>query len=133
MQEQTLGAISRCPAGNLQDSYLFTSLTTWKDIKRRSWTNLTMPAEIINLINGRASRDGNEMDVNVEMRIRGYPIDEVINDQDHNVEVPEERVDPGPIIHDDRDGVQVVDMEIECHNIEDVPDPVLDVHVQDEE
>ena len=68
-----------------------------------------MKAEIINLINGRAARDGNEMDVNVEMRIGGYPIDEVINDQDYNVEVPEQRVDPGPIIHDDLDGVQVVD------------------------
>jgi hypothetical protein len=101
MQERTLGAILLGPAGNLQGSYLFMSLTTWKVIKHRSWTNLLMPAENINLINGRAARDGNKMDVNVKMRIGFYLFDEVINDQDYNVEVPEQRVDSGPIIHDD--------------------------------
>ena len=40
-------------AGNMQGTYLFLSLTSWKIIRRRSWVEMPMPAEVIELINAQ--------------------------------------------------------------------------------
>jgi len=48
------------------------------------------------MINNKAERDGNDLDVNAEMRIGGFQINEVINDQDYTLELPEQRIDPRP-------------------------------------
>lgn len=55
MRERTCGAISLGPSGNIQGSYNFLSLVTWKVIRRRSWTVVPIPTEVINLINGKAT------------------------------------------------------------------------------
>ena len=94
-----------------------------------------MPAEIIYLINQRAERDGNDLDVNVEMRIGGYPIDEVINDQEFDLDIPEQRIDPGPPVLDDQERIEVengLDLEDLDRNVEDVFEPDLDDRVDDD-
>ena len=91
------------PASNLKVSYIFLSLT-WKTIKCRSWTHLPMPLKIINMITNRSARDGNNLDVNTEMRIGGFKSNEVIKDQDYNLEV--RRIDSGSMIHDDQERLE---------------------------
>ena len=54
MQARTFGAISLGSAGNMQGTYLFLSLTSWKIIRRRSWVEMPLPAEVIELINAQA-------------------------------------------------------------------------------
>jgi len=38
----------------MQGMYLFLSLTSWKIIRRMSWVEVPMPAEVIQLINSQA-------------------------------------------------------------------------------
>lgn len=57
MKERTLGAIALGPAGNVQGSYNFLSLKTWKVVKRRAWTTLPMPTHVIELVNKKAADD----------------------------------------------------------------------------
>ena len=59
MEARTYGAISLGSAGNLQGTYLFMSLTSWKIIRRRSWVEMPMPAEVIELINRQALKTSN--------------------------------------------------------------------------
>jgi len=54
MSSRTLGAISLGPTGNLQGSYKFLNLSTWKVITRRSWTALPMPREVQQVIDKHA-------------------------------------------------------------------------------
>ena len=44
---RTIGAITLGPKGNLQGGYKFLNLQTGKKIKRRNWTHLPMPIEVI--------------------------------------------------------------------------------------
>jgi hypothetical protein len=57
MKERTLGAIALGPAGNVQGSYNFLSLKTWKIVKRRAWTRLPMPTHVVEMLNKKASED----------------------------------------------------------------------------
>jgi hypothetical protein len=57
MKPRTIGAISLGPVGNIQGTYYFLSLTTWRVIKRRSWTPLPMPEEVIKLLNAKADQE----------------------------------------------------------------------------
>lgn len=57
LKERTLGAISLGPVGNIQGSYNFLSLKTWKVVKRRSWVGLPMPDVVIELLNKKANDD----------------------------------------------------------------------------
>ena len=51
MQPRTYGAISLESVGNLQGTYLFLRLLTWKIIIRRAWVEMPLPGEVLGLIN----------------------------------------------------------------------------------
>lgn len=57
MKERTIGAIALGSSGNLQGSYDFLSLSTWKVIKRRSFTQLPVPSIVIEVINAKAEEE----------------------------------------------------------------------------
>ena len=48
---RTVGAITLGPTGNLQGGYKFLNLRMGGKIKRRNWTHLTMPSEVIERLN----------------------------------------------------------------------------------
>ena len=56
---RTTPAIALCPESNIQHSYYFLSLTTWKIISRRSgaWKELPMPQHIIDTVNERGMKE----------------------------------------------------------------------------
>jgi hypothetical protein len=54
MQPRTFGAISFETTGNLQGTYMFLSLSTWKVVRRRTWIEMPIPDEVIELINRKA-------------------------------------------------------------------------------
>jgi hypothetical protein len=54
MQPRTFGALIMRSAGNMQGTYLFMSLLTWKVIRRRAWVEMPLPKEVIDLINRNA-------------------------------------------------------------------------------
>ena len=58
MQARTVGAICLGPTGNAQGSYKFLNLRTGKLIKRRKWTELPMPDEVIKRVNQLGKADG---------------------------------------------------------------------------
>ena len=68
MQPRTHGALSMGSTGNLQGTYLFMSLLTWKTIRRRTWIEMPLPAEIIDFIN-RKALSSTSMTSDVEMRM----------------------------------------------------------------
>jgi hypothetical protein len=95
MRERTIGAIAIGPAGNLQGAYNFMSLSTWKVIKRRSWTALPMPEHVVQIINRKAEEE--------KLAIQGQPTfrlgDNEIPEVDEQDDEPEEEpgpIDPGP-------------------------------------
>jgi hypothetical protein len=51
---RTVDAIALCPINNLQGSYLFLRLDTWRRVDRRSWNELPMPSHIIDAIEKKA-------------------------------------------------------------------------------
>eukprot|EP00975_Prorocentrum_lima_P030772 6458618-Prorocentrum_lima.AAC.1 len=65
MAARTMGAISLGPTGNVQGSYRFLNLSTWRLVTRRSWTALPIPREVVEMINNRAieerSKTGNDL------------------------------------------------------------------------
>ena len=54
MEPRTFGALSMGPTGNMQGTYLFMSLLTWKVIRRRTWVEMPLPGEVIDFINRKA-------------------------------------------------------------------------------
>jgi len=40
--------------GNVQGTYLFMSLLTWKTLKRRTWVEMPLPGYVIDFINRKA-------------------------------------------------------------------------------
>lgn len=95
MKSRTVGAISLGPAGNVvQGTYNFVSLLTWKVIKRRSWTKLPMPTEVIATLNKRALGERKRVDGRLLVRLGGKEIpdddDEEVVDDDQVIEVVEE-------------------------------------------
>lgn len=54
MKARTVGAIALGPAGNLQGSYNFLNLNTWRVIRRRSWTELPLPTDVMKAIDAKA-------------------------------------------------------------------------------
>jgi hypothetical protein len=57
MKERTVGALCLGPSGNVQGGYIFVSLATWSVIRRRSWTSLPIPKEIIDLVNSKVKEE----------------------------------------------------------------------------
>ena len=54
---RTSAAIALCPENNLQSSYLFLNLTTWKVVARRSWTEVPMSQLIIDQVNEKGREE----------------------------------------------------------------------------
>jgi hypothetical protein len=88
MQPRTFGAISMGSTGNLQGTYLFMSLTTWKTIRRRTWVEMPMPGEVIDLIN-RKALSSTPITSEVEMRIGENIIDDSPTYEEEEVRVDE--------------------------------------------
>jgi hypothetical protein len=84
MQPRTYGAISMGSAGNVQGTYLFMSLLTWKTIRRRTWIEIPLPGEVIDLIDRKALR-GTSITSDVDMRIGNSIIDDSITYMDEQV------------------------------------------------
>jgi hypothetical protein len=68
MHPRTYGAISMGSTGNLQGTYLFMSLLTWKTIRRRTWVEMPLPGEVIDFIN-RKALSSTSITSDVEIRI----------------------------------------------------------------
>jgi hypothetical protein len=79
MKPRTLGAICVGVSGNLQGTYLFLSLATWKILKRRQWVEMPIPQDVINLINNRAEKVGG-VSITSEMRMGDTAIGEESED-----------------------------------------------------
>ena len=79
MKPRTLGAICVGVSGNLQGTYLFLSLATWKILKRRQWVEMPIPQDVINLINNRAEKVRG-VSITSEMRMGGSTIGEESED-----------------------------------------------------
>jgi hypothetical protein len=58
MIPRTTGAIALRPTGNAQGGYYFLSLSTGRRLNRNRWTELPMPAEVIDRIHALARRSG---------------------------------------------------------------------------
>ena len=94
MQERTVGAIVLGPTGNVQGTYELLNLSTWKVIKRNSWTALPMPQYVIDVINMKASQDKKAVamkDVNFRMGLYDIMDQQQANHQEDDdvVEIPE--------------------------------------------
>jgi hypothetical protein len=57
MKPRTVGAIALGPSGNIQGSYNFLNLSTWRVVKRRRWTALPIPQDVINMLNEKAVKE----------------------------------------------------------------------------
>lgn len=53
MKARTEGAIALGPSGNIQGSYRFLMLSTWKVVQRRTWTEVPISQEVIKYINDK--------------------------------------------------------------------------------
>jgi len=94
MQERTVGAIVLGPTGNVQGTYELLNLSTWKVIKRNSWTALPMPQYVIDVMNMKASQDKKAVamkDVNFRMGLYDIMDQQQANHQEDDdvVEIPE--------------------------------------------
>jgi hypothetical protein len=85
MQPRTYGAISLGSAGNLQGTYLFLSLLTWKIIRRRTWVEMPLPGEVIGLIN-RKALSGEPTTSEVSIGVGNHVINEDITYMDETYE-----------------------------------------------
>lgn len=110
MEARTVGAIALGPCGNTQGGYRFLSLTSWRVVTRRAWTELPMPQEIIDLLNSKAkdeARRGGAPDGTLRFTLQGCPLpDEDVeapddNDEDITAELIADLrlVEPGAIEH----------------------------------
>jgi hypothetical protein len=105
MTTRTTGAIALRPTGNTQGGYYFFSLTTGRRLNRNRWTELPMPANVINRIHtlsrrglavdglSFADRNGNDPD-------NGDPNDDDDDDDD-------ETWNPGPDEDNEKDNDDV--------------------------
>jgi hypothetical protein len=57
MRPRTVGALALRPTGNAQGGHLFFSLDTGRVITRKHWTELPLPAEVIERVHTFARRD----------------------------------------------------------------------------
>jgi Reverse transcriptase (RNA-dependent DNA polymerase) len=90
MATRTIGAIALRPSGNEQGSYYFFSLSTGRVLNRNHWTELPMPAEVIDRIHALARRN-NVNNQALEFGDRnGYPVnaenEEEVGDDDDDDE-----------------------------------------------
>ena len=63
------------------------------------------------------------------MRVGGYPLDEIINDQEVDLEISGQIIDPRPLAYDAQEYIQddrCREIEVNCLNADDEPGPVLD-------
>jgi hypothetical protein len=84
MQSRATGAICLGPAGNYQGGYKFFSLSTKRVIKRRKWTELPVPNEVIQLVASIANAEKHNEDGFVFRRADMSAIDDI--DDDPNVD-----------------------------------------------
>ncbi|HNJ38565.1 MAG TPA: reverse transcriptase domain-containing protein [Nitrosomonas sp.] len=112
MKARTFPAICLGPVGNLQGSYYFMNLNTWQVVKRRQWTKLPLPNEIINKINARAEKEELKLgfgDLRFKIGDRDLPDDEIEEEegeevlpqenelQNYGQAVPDNYVQEGPV------------------------------------
>eukprot|EP00969_Alexandrium_andersonii_P257805 11399136-Alexandrium_andersonii.AAC.1 len=69
MKERTVGAISLGPAHNVQGTYEFLNLVTWKVVRRNHWTRLPMPEHIIAVLNTKAAQDKKAVTARAQMMV----------------------------------------------------------------
>ena len=102
MKSRTVGAIALGPAGNIQGTYNFLSLKTWRVVKRRSWTTLPMPQEVIDMLNRKAEQEkiGLARTPTFKLGSRDLPDDDDVDEadsvegeQEDDNEYVEDRVD----------------------------------------
>lgn len=93
MKPRTIGAIALDQDTSIQGSYRFYSLSTGKVIKRKSWTVIPIPLEIIALINEKSIIDGMNPSPQEILRIGTRMINESDSDDDDNISEPDVQVD----------------------------------------
>ena len=95
MEARTTGCICLGPTYNAQGSYRFLSLSTWKMITRRSWTELPISAEIITLINNKYDKEANyptirQKRINKRLKGAATKIEPAVNEAAQHEEKEEE-------------------------------------------
>lgn len=87
MASRTTGAICMGPAGTLQGTYKFLSLTTWRILRRRSWTSLPVPQEVVKVINDKVKEEVNATHARTQRGIRAHVqrLDRQIVQNQHNL------------------------------------------------
>jgi hypothetical protein len=88
MRTRTIGAIALRPNGNAQGGYYFLSLSTGRRIDRQNWTELPMPADVIERVHALARRDKAATGLNFAWR-DGNPVtdddgDDTMADPDYD-------------------------------------------------
>jgi hypothetical protein len=61
MLPRTIGAIALRPTGNAQGGYYFLSLSSGRRLHRNRWTELPMPADVIDRVHALARRSGADL------------------------------------------------------------------------
>jgi hypothetical protein len=96
MTTQTTGAIALRPTGNIQGGYYVFSLTTGHRLNRNRWTELPMPANVIERVH-TLSRRGLAVDGLSFADCNGNdPSDEDLNDDDADDDDDDDTWNPGP-------------------------------------
>ena len=98
LNERTLGAIVLGPIGNVQGSYSFLNLKTWKVIKRRAWVQIPMSSLVIDRINEKAEADiemlKSKLGENFELEENDYPIIlEEVEESSDEESIPDEMIE----------------------------------------
>jgi hypothetical protein len=97
MVTRTTGAIAICPTGNPQSSYYFYSLATSHQLNWNRWTQLPMPAKVIDHLHvlarqgnsptglSFADRNGNNpVDITYDSEDKPYNLADDANDEDND-------------------------------------------------
>ena len=80
-QARTQGAICLGPLGNKQGGYKFLSLTSGKPISRRAFTELPMPADVVQAVHDLADKDNQpEGLVFADRSLRSFDLDDTFDD-----------------------------------------------------
>jgi hypothetical protein len=95
MKSRTVGAIALGPVGNLQGTYNFLSLKTWRVVKRRSWTSLPMPQEVVDMLNHRAEQEkiGLARTPTFKLGSRDLPEDDEVDEVDSEEDEQEDDIE----------------------------------------
>jgi hypothetical protein len=92
MKARTLPAPALLPAGNQQGAYLFFILKSKKVVRRRSWTSLPMPEDVINQLNELMKTESKRVDKQLTITFGGHELPdegewEIVADAHQQVEI----------------------------------------------